>query len=359
MKSRLERLIGIFVPTRNAQRTLQTLRGMGLQYDGFRFRRVSGLVGIPLAGPLSAQNESILRAELGDIRLEEALFETVPARPRNLRDAVQTIIPSKLLSALPRSLDVVGDIAITEFSPDLEPYSAEVGKGILQINPHIRLVLKKTGEVAGMHRTRELQILAGSGGMETVHREFGCSYRVDVGTVYFNPRLGHERRRVANQVLPHDVVVDMFAGVGPYSILIAKLQPHAKVYALDINPSAVKYLKDNILANGVTGRVIPQLGDTRHLAEESIRLTADRVIMNLPSSAENFLDAASHILKIDGGYIHFYSFAQRGVDLNAVKEQFRTSLLGQKRRVKAFSYCNVIREISPTRVQIAVEALVN
>jgi tRNA (guanine37-N1)-methyltransferase len=315
-------------------------------------------VGIPLARSLSAQNESILRAESASIRIEEASFEPVTARPRNLRDAVQTIIPSKLLSALPRSLDVVGDIAIVEFSPELEPYSAEIGTGILQVNPHVRLVLKKTSDVAGVHRTRELQILAGFGGMETVHREFGCSYRVNVGTVYFNPRLGHERRRVAKQVSARDVVVDMFAGVGPYSILIAKLQPHAKVYALDINPSAVRYLKENVLANRVTDRVIPLLGDTRQLAESSIHATADHVIMNLPSLAENFLDAASHILNVGGGFIHFYCFAQRGVNLNAVKEQFRKSLLGQKREVRSFTYCDVIREISPTRVQVAVDVLI-
>jgi tRNA (guanine37-N1)-methyltransferase len=301
---------------------------------------------------------SVLRGELGDIRIEEASFEPVPARPRSLRDVLQATIPANLISSLPRSLDIVGDIAIAELPPELELYSAEIGQGILQVNPNVRLVLNKTSEVAGVHRTRGLQILAGSGGMETVHREFGCSYSVDVGTVYFNPRLGHERRRVAEQVMPHDVVVDMFAGVGPYSILIAKLHPQAKVYALDINPSAVRYLKENVLGNGVTDRVIPLQGDTRTLAETSLHGTADRVIMNLPSSAEDFLDAASHILKIDGGYIHFYSFAQRGVNLNAVKEQFHTALLDQKRRVRAFSYCNVVREISPTRVQIAVDALV-
>jgi tRNA (guanine37-N1)-methyltransferase len=159
-------------------------------------------------------------------------------------------------------------------------------------------------------------------------------------------------------VSTHDVVVDMFAGVGPYSILIAKLQHHAKVYALDINPSAVKYLKENILANGVTEQVIPLQGDTRQLAEGRIQGTADRVVMNLPSSAEGFLDAASHILKIDGGYIHFYCFAQRGVSLKMVKEQFRMSLLGQKRKVERFTYCDVIREISPTRVQVAIDALI-
>jgi len=316
------------------------------------------MVGIPLVHSPSARDEDILRATLGDIRIKENTFEPIVARPRNLRDAVQAMVPANLLSALPRSLDVVGDIGIVELSPELEPYSLEIGKGILQVNPHIRLVMKKASDVSGAFRTRGLQTLAGSGGMETIHREFGCSYRLDVTSVYFNPRLGHERRRVANQVLAGDVVVDMFAGVGPYSILIAKLQPHAKVYALDINPRAIQYLKENVLANGVADRVFPSLGDARTIAQGVLHGVADRVIMNLPSEAEHFLDAASLILKDTGGYIHFYCFAERGVNLAAVKEYFRASVLAQKRTVQSFIDCNVVREISPTRVQIAIGALV-
>ncbi len=353
-----EPLLGIFVPVREAQRALQMLRRMKLRREGFRFLRGGELVGIPLVGPPSAANEKNLRTELGELCIREASFEPVLARPRNLRDAVQSTVPSNLLSKLPRSLDVVGDIAIVELSPELEPYSNVVGKGVLLVNPHVRLVLKKASDVTGVFRTRGLQVLAGSGGTETVHREFGCLYRLDVTSVYFNPRLGNERRRVAKMAEAGDVVVDMFAGVGPYSILIAKQQPQSTVYALDINPSAGKYLKENVLANGVTDRVIPLLGDARVLAESRLQAKADRVIMNLPSEAERFLDAACLILKGMGGMIHFYCFAERGTDLSAVKGHFISLVSSQGRTVQTFIGCSVVREISPTRVQIAIDAFV-
>ena len=357
-EGRLERLVGFFIRARDAQNALELLRRMKLRVDGFRFQRVGELVGIPLVRSLSAQDESTLRAELGDFRIQEASFEPVLERPRTLRDTVHAIVPQNLLVDLPRSLDVVGDIAIVELSPKLEPYALEVGTGILQANPHVRLVLKKTSEIMGAFRTRGLQVLAGSGGTETVHREFGCSYRLDASTVYFNPRLAHERCRLAKQIGAGDLVVDMFAGVGPYSILIAKLQPHSRVYAFDINPSAIKYLKENILANGVTDQVIPFLGDARELSRIVVQGCADRVIMNLPSEAEHYLDAASYLLKDGGGYVHFYCFTRRGMNLDSVKERFKESLLTQQRSVQSFGYCNVIREISPSRVQVAIDALV-
>jgi len=358
MPSRLGRLVGIFISARDAELALERLREMKLQLDGFRFQRVGEVVGIPLVRSPSAQDERLLKMALGDFRIQEASFEPVLARPRNLRDAVRTVVPPNLLSQLPRSLDVVGDIAIIELSPKLESYSREVGDGILQVNQHVRLVLKKASDVEGAFRTRGLQVIAGSGGMETIHREFDCEYRLDVSSVYFNPRLAHERRRVAGLVGIGEVVVDMFAGVGPYSILIARLQPHSKVYALDINPSAIKYLKENVLANEVADRVIPMLGDARVSSRSVLHDTADRVIMNLPSEAEHYLDVASHILKRAGGHIHFYRFASRDVNLNTIRENFEKSVFAQKRTVKTFSYCKVVREISPSRVQVAIDAFV-
>jgi len=355
--SSLERLHGIFIAARDAELALETLRKMGLKLDGFRFQRVGGLVGIPLVRSPSAQDETTFRKELGDFQIKDASFEAFPLRSRNLLDAVRPVVPPNLLSQLPRSLDIVGEIAIIELSPKLEPYSREVGEGILRVSPHVRLVLKKVSDVAGTFRTRGLQVIAGSGGMETIHREFDCVYRLDVSSVYFNPRLAHERRRIAEQVAKGEAVVDMFAGVGPYSILIAKLQPQSKVYALDINPCAIKYLKENILANRVADRVVPTLGDAR---ESRNRLcdTADRVIMNLPSEAGQYLDVASHILKAAGGHIHFYGFTSRGGALDSERDHFEKVVLSQNRRVRALSYCRVIKEISPGRVQFAIDAFV-
>lgn len=358
MPSSLERLLGIFIPANKTEFALETLRRMKLKVDGFRLQRMGRVVGIPLVRSPSAQDENILRTELGDFQIHEASFEPVLARPRNLADAVRMIVPPNLLSQLPRSLDVVGDIAIIELSPKLEAYSHEIGKGILRVNPHVRLVVKKASDVAGTFRTRELEVVAGSGEMETVHREFACEYRVDVSLVYFSPRLAHERRRVAEQITKGEVVVDMFAGVGPYSILIAKHQPHSKVYALDINPSAIKYLKENVLANKVADRVIPILGDARELSRRQLYDTADRVVMNLPSEAEHYMDAASDILKRAGGRIHFYQFVSRGADLDSLRDGFQKSVLAQDRKVQTFSYCNVVREISPSRVQVAIDAFV-
>jgi len=354
----MERLPGIFVAARDAESALQTLRETKLLLNGYRLQRKCHVVGIPLVRYPSAQDETILRRKLADFRIQETSFEPIVDRPRTLEDAVRGIVPPDLVPKLPRSLDVVGDIAVIELSPELELFSGEVGKGILRVNPHVRLVLRKAGEVVGTFRTRGLKVIAGSGGTETVHREFGCIYHLDVSSVYFNPRLSHERRRVAKQVREGEVVVDMFSGVGPYSILIARLQPYSKVYALDINPSAVRYLKENILANKVVDRVIPILGDARESSKNALYGTADRVIMNLPSRAQQYLDVASHIVKLAGGHIHYYQFISRDANLDAVIEYFRESVLAQNRKVEALSYCKVVREVSPSRVQVAIEAFV-
>jgi len=354
----MKRVLGIFVPTRNAQRALKLLKEMKLKLEGFQLQRDAETVGIPLAYSPSPDDQRILNRELGSFRIHEAAFQPYPSSPANLRDAVRSTLPPNLTSQLPRSFDIIGDIAIIDPSHELENYFPEIGKGILQVNPHVRLVLRKSGDVVGKFRTRELRVVAGSGGTETIYREFHCQYHLDVSSVYFNPRLSHERWRVAQQVKANEVVVDMFAGVGPYSILIAKLQPHSRVYAVDINPSAIKYLKENILTNAVADRVIPLSGDANELSRSVLQNTAERVIMNLPSEAPHYMDAALHVLKSTGGLVHFYQFTQRDESLDSVKEQFRKSVEARKREVQSFNYGRVIREIAPNRVQVALDALI-
>ena len=106
-------------------------------------------------------------------------------------------------------------------------------------------------------------------------------------------------------------MADLFAGVGPFSIIIGNVQPTAKVYAVDLNPDAVELLKVNARANRVEGRVFPMLGDARKIASSKLNGRADRVIMNLPETAINFVDAACLVLKPEGGVVHFYGFVRR------------------------------------------------
>jgi tRNA (guanine37-N1)-methyltransferase len=316
------------------------------------------MIMIPIGREPSTQEESILREDLGSFEIQQVSFERSVPRPKKLQEAVAGQIPSHLVSMLPRSFDVIGDIAILDLRSELAPYSAEIGNGVRQVNPNVRLVVRKSGEVSGKFRTRRLQVLAGSGEMQTVHREFSCSYHLDISSVYFNPRLSHERLRVATQVKDNEVVVDMFAGVGPYSVLIAKLQPTSKVYSIDINPSAIRYLETNTFGNRVADHVTPILGDARELSKLKVREIADRVIMNLPSEAGNYIDAAVRTLKTEGGIVHFYQFAQRDTSVDSIKDSFKSSVRDENRGVRSFNFCKAIREIAPGKVQVAIDAVV-
>ncbi|MFI5450102.1 MAG: class I SAM-dependent methyltransferase [Candidatus Bathyarchaeia archaeon] len=349
---------GLILPMQKAQKALTVLRSMRLKLDGYELLKNQSMIMIPLARRPSEQQNDILRRELGTFQIQQVPFERKVSRPKNLQEAVAGQVPSHIISSLPRSFDVIGDIAIIDLPPELGAYATEIGNGILQISPHVRLVVRKSGEVAGKFRTRSLQTLVGPGSTETIHREFSCSYHLDVSSVYFNPRLSHERLRVADQIQENEVVVDMFAGVGPYSVLIAKLHPSSRVHSIDINPSAIRYLKQNIFANGVADRVTPLLGDVRHFSEVKVHGIADRVIMNLPSEAENYIDAALRIMRKDGGLIHFYQFAQRGTSVDSIKDSFRSSVETKNREVKSLNFCKQIREIAPGRVQFAIDAVV-
>jgi len=358
MDERLNAVHGLILPMEKTPRALTVLRSMGLRLDGYELRKNQTMIMIPLAGKPSEQQSEVLRRELGAFQIQEVPFERKVSRPRNLQEAVAGRVPSYLISLLPRSFDVVGDIAIIDLPPELQAYATEVGNGILQVSPHVRLAVRKSGEVAGKFRTRDLQTLVGSGSMETVHREFSCSYRLDVSSVYFNPRLSYERLRVSQQIKESEVVVDMFAGVGPYSILVAKLHPNSRVHSVDINPSAIKYLKENIFANGVADRVTPLLGDVRNFSAAELSGIAHRVIMNLPSEAENYLDAALRILRKEGGLIHFYQFAQRDANVDSIKASFKSTVSAENRKVKSFDFCKQIREVAPGRVQFAIDAAI-
>jgi tRNA (guanine37-N1)-methyltransferase len=350
--------LGLILPMQKAQKALGVLRNMKLSLDGYELRKAQGMIMIPIGREPSTQQDSILRNELGSFQIQQVTFEQQVSRPKNLQETVAGQIPNHLISMLPHSFDVIGNIAIIDLRSELTPYAVEIGKGILRVNPNVRLVVRKSGEVSGKFRTRRLQILAGSGGMETVHREFSCSYYLDISSVYFNPRLAHERLRVAKQVKENEVVVDMFAGVGPYSILIAKLQPTSRVYSIDINPSALKYLEANTFGNRVADRVAPLLGDARELSKLKVRGIADRVIMNLPSEAGNYIDAALRTLKTDGGIVHFYQFTQRDTIVDSVKDSFKSSVVDMNREVKSLNFCKAIREIAPGKVQVAMDVAV-
>ncbi|MBS7610533.1 class I SAM-dependent methyltransferase family protein, partial [Candidatus Bathyarchaeota archaeon] len=259
--------------------------------------------------------------------------------------------------AIPKSLDIIGDIAILRLPESLWEFRNSIGKGILSLYPRIRLVMAEKGAVYGMERIRDLEVIAGNGSTETMHRENGCVFRLDVSKVYFSPRLSFERQRVASTVSPGETVIDLFAGVGPFSIQIAKRLKNGRVYAIDINPYAIKYLMENVIENKVQGFVTVLEGDARELVEERLKGIGERIIMNLPSRAFEFLDTASKALKPEGGIIHFYSFARDPDPLKDMEESLKNSIESQGGDVRILAK-RIVREIAPHKYQVVLDAFV-
>jgi len=208
--------------------------------------------------------------------------------------------PAEILGFSP-AYEHIGDIAIIDRQ---QAQAHRVAQVLLKQN-RIKTVLQAESSVTGEYRTRSVSILAGEKRTKTLYRENKCRYLIDLSRVYFTPRLSTERARIADKINDGEIVVDMFAGVGPFSILIAKRSPRAHVIAIDKNPDAIRYLKENVKLNKVENvKIIDR--DARDAVKEISG--ADHVIMNLPHSAIEFLDAAFGVLK-NGGIIHFYAIA--------------------------------------------------
>jgi len=197
-------------------------------------------------------------------------------------------MPADLIEFEP-SYARLGDIAIVdEDDPDRARALADA---IVESALPVETVLNRASKVKGDLRVRDWDVLAGSG-TETVHREYGCEFAVDVAEVYFSPRLATERNRVAEQVRADERAFDMFAGVGPFVIPFAKRG--AEAVGVDLNETAIAYLRENARRNGVEDRVTAIHGDVRNVGADYTDW-ADRLVMNLPHSADEFLDTAVDI----------------------------------------------------------------
>jgi len=163
--------------------------------------------------------------------------------------------------------------------------------------------------------------------------------------------------RIARTVQPNETIVNMFAGVGSFSILMAKHARVQTVYSIDVNPSAVKYMQENVRLNRVESKVVPILGDAKHVIVERLQNMVDRVVMPLPEKAYEYLDYAVMALKPLGGWVHYYDFehASREQDpIEKVKTKMAEKL--QKSGLELnVSLGRVVRPTGPNWYQVVLD----
>lgn len=223
----------------------------------------------------------------------------------NLADALRYYLTKDELKLLKTSYDVVGNIAVLEIPPELEPKETIIAEQLMKLNKSITTVVKKKGIHGGEYRTQETEHLAGRKTKVSLHKENDVILKVDVDKTYFSVRLSTERKRIAELVKPGEDILVMFSGCAPYPCVLAKNTDAKQIVGIEINPEAHKLGLENVklnklnnvtLINGDVTIEVPRLGKR-----------FDRILMPLPKTAGDFLPTALLAAK-KGTVIHFYDF---------------------------------------------------
>lgn len=202
--------------------------------------------------------------------------------------------------SLPSSYQIIGDILLLKL-PKVKSAAREkeIGEAILKIFPYVKTVCE-IKNVSGEFRRPEIKILAGKS-TETIHRESGCIFKIDVSKIMFSKGNHFERKRLISQIKSGETIVDMFAGMGYFSVPLGKFSKAKKIYSIEKNKKSFGYLKENILLNRIQN-IEPVYGDC---AKTILQEKADRVLMGYLPKTYKFLSAAFDFLK-DKGIIHYH-----------------------------------------------------
>jgi len=273
-----------------------------------------------------------------------------------LKKSLESILSPEESEELISAFDQIGDIIIVRIPESLLSKKKLIGETLLNEVKIVKSVFFQASPVEGDFRTRNLEILAGENRTQTEYKEFGCRFIVDVANAFFSPRLSTERERIANLVNDGETVVNMFAGVGMFSIMAAK-KKRCTVYSLDINPVASKLCEKNIELNKLLGNVISINGETSKIIEEQLENKSDRTLMLLPEKSDEFLASAIKTTK-NGGIIHYYSHihADKKSDAGKLSEKHFLEVTPVKSDILN---SKIVRPVGPRYYQTVVDVKIS
>ena len=274
-----------------------------------------------------------------------------------IRKLAHKVLGSKKAKKIWSRIEIIGDIAVIRKPPDIDLEDMKaIGEEILKEIPYVKSVWCAVSEVKGTYRLRNYVHLAGEHRSETVYVEHGCKFKLDITKVYISPALNYEHKRIAEMVKPGETIVNMFAGIGIFSIVIARKVSPVKVYSIDVNPYAYRYMVENVKINKVENYVIPLLGDAAEVIVEKLISVADRVLMPLPELAISYLKYAVLSLR-SKGFLHTYLFVKannRKESLKKAEETYSQELVKYVRKYRLLSY-RVVRSVGPRKYQVVLD----
>ena len=275
-----------------------------------------------------------------------------------LKTILKNVLPPEDISKLYSAFDIVGSIIILRIPDSLNSRKHIIADTVLMNIKSAKSIFAQTSAVQGDYRLRNLEYLAGVNCTATEHREHGCRFKVDVSKTYFSPRLSTERMRISKIIADNEIITNMFAGIGTYSILIAKSNKTCKVYSIDSNPIANELALVNAQLNKVRERVIPICGDAREVIAKQLRGTSTRVLMPLPEKAKEFVDFAVMALKEKKGMIHYFAHIRatsKKLALDNAALDIKYAFINHDYRIAS---TRVVREVGPRMYQTVSDIIV-
>lgn len=344
------------VPASLGEQIRKALLRAGLLDRECSIESKEGMLFFPLRRELEIQQ---ILSITGLTSLETGLrrFSAVSRVPITLKDSLTGKMTAEEMRLLPRSYDLVGDIAVLEIPDEIAQYGPRIGEAFLAAHRNFSTVLAKKGAVSGVTRTREYDFLAGENKTRTVHTEYGCRIAVDLATAYFSPRLLEEHQRVAVQANDGELVVDMFTGVGCFALHIARLS-RSRIVAIDINPDAIKLLEESMKINRLKGVIVPVVADSREYVMDNFDRDVDRVIMNHPSSSYQFIEQVCQAIK-DGGMVHYYEFVREQNAEQQLIERAAGLFKNNGREVLEIGQVRRVRESAPHEYQMVADLVIH
>jgi tRNA (guanine37-N1)-methyltransferase len=278
--------------------------------------------------------------------------------PHMIKQVLAGILSPEETAQVYSAFDQIGDIVIVKIPDSLMPKKELIAKAVLGNIKTAKAVFAQVSAVKGDFRIRELEFVAGENRTMTEYKEHGCRFKVDVAKTYFSPRLSTERQRISEMVGDGEVIVNMFAGVGTYSIVIAKANKTCTVYSIDSNSVANDLCIVNAKLNKVQDRVVAICGDASEVIKNQLSGKADRVLMPLPERAKEFIEPAVLALK-KKGVVHYFAH----IKADNKKEAQELGMQDAGDAFKSYDHkvmaVRVVREVGPRIYQIVADVSVS
>jgi tRNA (guanine37-N1)-methyltransferase len=252
-----------------------------------------------------------------------------------------------------RAFDFLGNIAIVNFPRDFKlKDKKKYAQSLLKKHKVVKTVFEKQGRIKGRLRKLPIKYIAGEKTKEVLYKENNCVFRFNIEKTFFSPRLGNERKEIAKEIKKGEEVLVMFAGIAPYSIVIAKNSKAKKVYSNEVNREANKYAQLNVELNKVKNKVEFVNGDIKRIAKKVKGKKFSVIVMPRPQLKDSFLKEAFMLSK-KATRIYYYDFCKAD-EIVKIKEKVKAEAKKYKKKIKILK-TKKAGDIAPYKYRVRVD----